>query len=150
MALLDPAERPDRVNTLVRRMGLALLALGLAACTTNATPSPLPTWPSVRIYNQTSVALTMVVNGSQVTVIPAESLIDPLASPLPARPWTIQLQSRSGRSIVTLDVAAGAITVGLDGQPGNLACGFVFLAVAGPLPVSEPAFTALPGAMPCD
>jgi hypothetical protein len=130
-------------------MVLGALALGIAACTTSVSPAPSPTSPPVRVYNQTSVAMTLVVNGSAIAVIPAESLADPVASPLPARPWAIRLQSPSGRPLVTLDVPAGDITVGLYGQPNNLACGFIFLAVAGPLPVSEPAFTALPGQLPC-
>jgi len=133
-----------------RRMLLAVLGLGLAACATTVSPVASPTSPPVRVYNQTSVALTLVVNGSAIAVIPAESLADPVASPLPARPWTIQLQSPSGRPLVTLDVPSGDITAGLYGEPNVLACGNIFLAVAGQLPISEPAFTSLPGQLPCD
>jgi hypothetical protein len=112
-------------------------------------PAPSPAEPPVRVYNQTSVALTLVVNGSAVAVVPAEGLADPVTAPMPGRPWTIQLQSPSGRPLVTLDVPADDITVPLYGQPGNLACGLIVLAVGGSLPVSEPAFSPALGAAPC-
>jgi len=126
------------------------LTWALAACTTAVAPSATPTWPPVRVSNQTSVPVTLVVNGATITVIPAGGVVDPVLSPLPDRPWAMQLQSPSGRPLVTLDVPAGNITVGLNGGPGILACGFIYLAVAGPLPNGGPAFTALPGATPCD
>jgi hypothetical protein len=149
MALPGGTQPRNRVQVLARWLVFAVLAFGLAGCTANVTPSP-SAFPPVRVYNQTSVPVTLVVNGSVIAVIPAEGLADPMASPLPARPWAIELQSPSGRSLVTLSVPAGDITVGLYGRPENVACGWIFLAVAGPLPVSEPSFGAIPGAISCD
>jgi hypothetical protein len=150
MTLPGRVERRNGLDILARRLMFAGIALALAACIADVSPSPSATLPPVRVYNQTSVAITLVVNGSTVAVIPAEGLADPVASPLSARPWAIQLESPSGRSLVTLNVPSADITVGLYGTPGNLACGMIFLAVAGPLPISEPAFSPIPGATPCD
>jgi hypothetical protein len=131
---------------------LAAIAVGLSigACTSITTPFPSPTFPVVRVSNQTSIAVTLVVNGSAVAVIPPGEVADPVPSPLPVRPWVIQLKSPSGNLLQSVSVPSGDIAVGMFPDPPNLACGLLYLVVAGQLPAGGPAFTPLASAQPCD
>jgi hypothetical protein len=131
------------------RLMVTALAIGLAACTTSVTPASSPAWPPVRVYNATSIPVALVVNGSAVAVIPAEGLADPVASPFPDRPWVIELRSPSGGVLLAVDVPSGPITGGI-WPIAALQCGRIEVAIAGQLPISEPAYSAAAGPSPCD
>lgn len=125
------------------------LILGLGACATVPTPPPSALVPLVRVYNQSTVPVTLVVNGSPVALISARSLADPVRASFPDRPWDIQLKLPSGRSLETLQIPAGTITVG-SFVTGASQCGSIYLAVADPLPAGEPAFSPDPSAASCE
>ncbi len=148
MALLGWGQVSQRLAVLARRLVLAGLAVGLAACSTSVSPSPSPGWPPVGVWNETSVAVTLVVNGSDTAVIQAGALVWPVAAGFPARPWKLQVHSPSGRTLVTLDVAAGPVVTGQYGD-ADLSCGRLWVWTSGPPPGGGPADMA-PGTAPCD
>ena len=87
---------------------IALVTAGLAAgCQAGASPSPsAASQPPLSISNGTSIPVTLVVNGSVVETVPPGDRRDPITAPLPARPWTIETRSPSGRVLSTLTVGA--------------------------------------------
>lgn len=75
--------------------------------TAASAPSPSGTQqPPLSISNGTSIPVTLLVNGSVVETVAPGDRQDPIAAPLPARPWTIEARSPSGRVLSTLTVAA--------------------------------------------
>lgn len=106
---------------------LVLAAAGVASgCQANASPSPWPSpWPPLSISNETSIAITLVVNGAVVATVPPGTLEDPVTAALPQRPWTIETRSPSGRVVSTLTVGAtDPITINAGrGVRVDLSCG---------------------------
>lgn len=83
------------------------------------TPSPAPPTPSasapsatsfpLSISNGTSIAVTIVVNGTDVETIPPGGYADPLTAALPALPWSVETRSPSGRVLSQMTVNAGDV-----------------------------------------
>ena len=87
-----------RVRVLALTLLTASLATGCqatesttqAASPTPAAPSQPPSRPPLSISNQTSIPVTLVVNGSVVETVAPGNQQDPIAAALPPRPWTIE------------------------------------------------------------
>jgi hypothetical protein len=59
------------------------------------------------IQNGTTIAVTLVVNGSVIEIVPPGGYEDPIKGNLPAMPWTVEIRSPAGRTMTTLDVHNG-------------------------------------------
>jgi hypothetical protein len=85
---------------------LMLIAL-LSGCS-SAVPGNLLL---LSISNQTTLTVTLVVNGQRVGDFPPASHEDPIdPSRLPAPPWQVTALTRSGRVLLTLEVRPGDVT----------------------------------------
>jgi len=118
------------MNGSVRRYGgivLALVTAGFAAgCQEGTSPSPsAASQPPLSISNGTSIPVTLVVNGSVVETVAPGGRQDPITAPLPARPWTIEARSPSGRVLSTLTVGAADYISSASGRAvrADLSCG---------------------------
>jgi len=113
---------------------LACLALTATAC------GPiLPTAPStgpdytLNVNNDTTLVLTIVVNGQPISVVGVKTAAAFQPVGLPALPWLVEARSSRGRLVLRLGVAVGSVTdtVGPNGEhehgaPGarvDLSCG---------------------------
>lgn len=79
------------------------------------------------------MTVNVVVNGQQVWTAPpsGSSMVDVVA--LPKGPWTVQVQSPTGRVLATLEVT----TIARDRSTGDivdLSCGRLILWAGGPIP----------------
>jgi hypothetical protein len=80
-----------------------LLGLALAACS----PGPAATAStSLGIENGTTLFLTLVVNGQTAATLPPGGSEESSAN-LPARPWTVEARTASGRVLATMFVGLG-------------------------------------------
>jgi hypothetical protein len=70
------------------------------------TPNPPMT---LSVSNGTTIAVSLVVNGSVVETVPPGGHEDPIKAKLPALPWNVQMRSPSGRVLSTLSVHAGDV-----------------------------------------
>ena len=120
------------------------------AAITNETAPPQATFPplSLSISNGTTIAVTVVVNGDVVVVVPPGSGQDPIEAALPAPPWNVETRSPSGRVLSSMTVNPGDVWVadfgnGSSGSKGDavrvdLSCGRLDLwsgpPMAGPAP----------------
>lgn len=139
-----------------RRIALAaIVALAAASCggptpTPSATASPPTTLRStVSVANGTTVPVTIAVNGTVLGTVPAGATEDPIRAVLPARPWTVEARSPSGRVLATLAVSAQdelSTTSGVAVRE-DLACGRLELWTGGPHG-GEPQVVPVPS-MPC-
>jgi hypothetical protein len=80
-----------------------LLGLALAACSPGTAPSPAT---SLGIENDTTVAVSLVVNGQTAATLPPGGSEESSAN-LPARPWTVEARTASGRVLATMFVGIG-------------------------------------------
>jgi hypothetical protein len=86
--------------------GMFLCSLVVAACSAKAPP------PSIGIANQSSLTVTLVVNGSPVTTLMPgfeTAAIDP--GTLPALPWHIEVQIGDGQGQILADVTGDGTAV---------------------------------------
>jgi hypothetical protein len=99
--------------------------------------------PQLSISNGTTIPVTLVINGVAIETVAPGSFQDPIAAPLPPRPWAIETRSPSGRVLSTLTVRADAPISSGTGLAVrvDLSCGRLDV-WAGP-PLSGPAF--IPG-----
>lgn len=106
--------------------------------------SPSGAWPPLSINNGTTITVTLLVNGSVVAVLPPGVQLDPVTATLPARPWTIETRSPSGRVLSTLSISATDYIDRQDGKAirADLSCGRLDL-WSGP-PMLGPAFVPGP------
>lgn len=75
-----------------------------------ATAAPGPTTTTtLSIGNWTTIAVTLVVNGSVVEVVPPGSYQDPVAVELPPLPWAVETRSPSGRVLSSMTVRPGDV-----------------------------------------
>ncbi len=128
----------------MRRLALGIV-LTLAACVVAPTSQP-PT--SLGIRNDTSVALTVVVNGTQVAAIgPGEVQSSVDAASLPPLPWTVKAQAPSGLALGTM-LTGPYQANDIESAVFALACGTITIwtgASAPPSPLDLPAeASALP------
>jgi hypothetical protein len=102
------------------------------------------------VNNATTVALTIAVNGTVVGSVAAGEIQNPIPTALPARPWTVEARSPSGRVLATL-------TVGPDDRISDqagvfnlefLACGQIGLWAGEP--IGDEPFPVGATPMPCD
>ena len=86
-----------------------------------ATPGVTP----LSVSNGTTIAVTLVVNGSVIETVAAGEVHDPVTATLSARPWAIETRSPSGRVLSTLMVSADATISETTGQAvrADLSCG---------------------------
>lgn len=111
----------------VARAAILLVAVIFAGCaspgpTPEATTAvPIPNEPSpttqvdsdsllgLGIWNETSVPVTLAVNGQIIETVPAQGPEHTIVAPLPSMPWTIEARSPSGRVLTQLDVEQAQI-----------------------------------------
>jgi hypothetical protein len=131
---------------------LALGALFVLICCGcgSLLPSVISSGPdyTLHVVNNTTLGLTIEVNGQNVGVVAARSGGAFTPTRLPGLPWTVNARPASGRVVLSLDVAAGSVieTVGPDGAtthraPGaraDLSCGRLDVYV-GSIPMLGPA-----------
>ena len=149
--------RCSRARTLgcrmFRRIGLvALIVLATAACggpVVTPPPTPVPLLPTVSVANGTSIPVAIAVNGTVVETMPAGTTEDPITATLPARPWTVEARSPSGRVLADLTVNAQDYIANNAGKAvrEDLACGRLDL-WSGP-PLLGPMFSP-DASKPCD
>jgi hypothetical protein len=128
-------------------VALASFAAILVAARPSSAKSPAPSSasaPPLSVSNETSIAVTLVINGTVLETVPAGVLQDPIPLPLPARPWTIETRSPSGRLLSTLAISVSdpiSIYTGR-GIRADLSCGRLDV-WSGPAPLG-PAFSPGP------
>lgn len=89
----------------VRLLLLPFIAVAVGACGVAPTPQP-PLLPTVSVANGTTILVTITINGVQVGTVPPGTTEHPIPATLPARPWTVEARSPSGRALATLTVSA--------------------------------------------
>ena len=136
----------------------ATVAIALAACAGPSAPSspsateeaPTPVAPSLSVANGTTVPVAIAVNGTVLETLPPGTTEDPLHATLPARPWTVEARSASGRVLVTLTVSATDYLSSTSGRfaGADLACGRLEIWAGAPVG-GGPTFIPDPS-KPCD
>ena len=105
---------------------------------------------AVNIDNGTTVPVTITVNGAVIATEPAGGAARIATEAFPARPWTIEARSPSGRVLASFTV--GTDTVISDqqsiGDVWFLVCGQLVLWAGGPPPDAPHPSPASPA--PCD
>jgi hypothetical protein len=86
-----------------------VLSLMVAGCVAaSGAPTPEPTQHiGLSIHNGTTMAVTIVVNGSVIETVPPGTSEDPIQGEMPAMPWAVEVRSPTGRVMTTLDVHPG-------------------------------------------
>jgi hypothetical protein len=142
-----------------RLLGLtATVAIALAACagpsatpspSTTPAPTPTPVLPVISVANGTTIPVAIAVNGTVVETVAAGTTEDPLRASLPARPWTVEARSPSGRVLATMTISVTDYISSTSGKlaRADLACGRLDV-WSGP-PALGPMFIADPS-KPCD
>jgi hypothetical protein len=112
-----------------------LVALAVAACAgPEVTPSPAQVvLPNFSVSNETTVPVTIAINGIVVGTLPAGSAENPIPAVLPSRPWTVEARSPSGRVLDTLTVTAQDYLAKF--ARADLACGRIDIWSGGPQPL---------------
>jgi hypothetical protein len=132
-------------------VGLSVIALTVASCSgPTATSAPTPSLlPTVSVANGTTVPVTITINSVHIGTVPPGTTEDPISATLPARPWTVDARSPSGRLLATLTVSAQDSISNNSGVAvrEDLACGRLDL-WSGP-PLLGPMFSPDPS-KPCD
>jgi hypothetical protein len=133
------------VARVVRLVVAGLVALVVAACgSLFPTPPGSPAFGSdIDVGNGTDLDVTILVNGSDVGVAPAHLNTTIPADRLPAKPWSVQAQTASGRSLLSFKVAPGEVfsttgpggdtTTSGAGSRVDLSCGRLDVTVGGPM-----------------
>ena len=112
------------------RLLLALpLSWVLAACGPSAgTPASASQATSVSsqvltklwVNNDTTIAVTIVVNGTKLETVPGNTVEQPIKADLPPLPWHVEAVSPSGRLLTSLDVHYPPAAVRVDLSCGRL------------------------------
>ncbi len=140
----------------MRRLGwvaAVATAVIVSACSA-AAPTPAPsasaTGATFSVANGTTVPVTIAVNGTVIETVPAQTTEDPIKASVPARPWTVEARSPSGRVLATMTVAPNDYLSSTSGRVGSadLACGRLVLWAGAPL-TGGPTFMPDPS-KPCD
>jgi hypothetical protein len=116
-----------------RRGSLAVVAFLVAACGyspgphyfgTTDQPTATPS-AGVSVDNETTIPVTVSVNGTLIATVPAGTMEDPIPAELPARPWMIEARSASGRLLATLTVRMQDVISSTSGDAvrEDLTCG---------------------------
>jgi hypothetical protein len=102
-------------------------------------PTPGATLPPLSISNNTTLAVTFVVNGKLVATVAPGVQIDPVSSAeLPPLPWAVEARSPSGRVLVSMRVHLGDVRIGENSASGDgaridLSCGRLDIWVGPPM-----------------
>ncbi len=95
---------------------VVLIAGTLSGCVGAGGPSassPLPstsgTQMTLNIENDTTIAVTLVVNGKVIEILPAGGYEAPIKAQLPGLPWNVETRSPSGRVLSSMTVSAGDV-----------------------------------------
>jgi hypothetical protein len=141
-----------------RLLGLAAtVAIALAACAgpsatppPSTTPTPTPVLPVISVANGTTIPVAIAVNGTVVESVAAGTTEDPLRASLPARPWTLEARSPSGRVLAMMTVSVTDYISSTSGRAASadLACGRLEI-WSGPSLGGGPTFIPDPS-KPCD
>ena len=85
---------------------LILMAMVAGSCFGGSPSEPPATLAptTLSIANGTTIAVTLVVNGSVVEVVAPGGYEDPIKAVLPALPWTIETRSPTGRVLSSMTV----------------------------------------------
>lgn len=96
-----------------------------------------------------TATVAIAVNGTLVETVAPGTTEDPIPATLPARPWTVEARSPSGRVLATMTVSASDYISSTGGRfsCADLACGRLDV-WSGP-PVLGPTFSPDPS-KPCD
>jgi len=109
-------------------LAVVLSVIALAGCGTTTSPMPSatpPLLPTVSVANGTNILVAIAVNGTVVETVPPGTTEDPIPATLPARPWTVEARSPSGKVLATLTVSAQDFISANSGAAvrEDLACG---------------------------
>ena len=128
------------------RLAIAgLVAVVVAACgSLFPTPPGSPAFDTeIQVVNDTKLVVTIAVNGADLGVVPAHEAATIPSSVLPAKPWSVEARSPSGRVLLTFKVQPGAVTRTTDsngattmtgaGSRADLSCGRLDVTVGGPM-----------------
>lgn len=120
-----------------------------AIASPSATRAPAATQPAISVANGTTVPVAIAVNGTVVETVPVGTTEDPIHATLPARPWTVEARSPSGRVLATMTVSANDFISSTSGKAvrEDHACGRLDV-WSGP-PLLGPMFSPDPS-KPCD
>jgi hypothetical protein len=114
-----------------------VVGVALAACagpSPTALPSATTSPVGISVANGTTVPVAIAVNGTVVETVPPGTTEAPLRASLPARPWSVEARSPSGRVLAVFAVPAGD-AVSADASVGaieDLACGSLAVWAGGP------------------
>ena len=136
----------------LRISAVALVAMAVAACgSLFPTPPGSPTFNAeIQVVNDTKLAVTIGVNGADLGVVPAHEATTIPSSALPAKPWSVEARSPSGRVLLAFTVQPGEVTRTTTpdgvttmtgaGSRADLSCGRLDVTVGGPMmgPVHAP------------
>jgi hypothetical protein len=121
----------------MRRLALLALAAAVVACgapppTSQPSATGLPV--GINIANGTTVPVTIVVNGTLVGTVPPGATEVPVRAELPARPWSVEARSPTGRVLAAFTVPSGDAVSSESsvGAAEDLACGTLDLWAGGP------------------
>jgi hypothetical protein len=81
----------------------------LVGCTTTLPPARLPPTHSLEVGNGTTLAVTLVVNGTALRVIPPGGSASIPVGELPLLPYAIEARSPRGRVLTSMTVNAGDV-----------------------------------------
>ena len=121
----------------VRRLWVLVAAVALAACagpSPTGTPAATTSPVGISVANGTTVPVAIAVNGTVVETVPPGTDEAPLRAALPARPWSVEARSPSGRVLAAFAVPAGDAVSGQAsvGAIEDLACGTLAVWAGGP------------------
>lgn len=112
-------------QALVALIGSGPLPFPVEEVANNVAPAVRPGVTPLSISNGTSIAITLVINGGVIETLAPGETHDPITATLPAKPWTIETWSPSGRVLSTLTVSADATISDTTGRAVrvDLSCG---------------------------
>ncbi len=123
-------------------LSLVLVTGIVGACTATAPPSPVQTArpiptspPTLGVYNGTTIAVKLKVNGADIQSFAASERVDPVpVAKMPALPWDAEVTTVNGRVLVRLAVKEGDVT-GSRGVAArvDLSCGRIDVYAGPPL-----------------
>src|SRR2546430_4652249 len=86
-------------------LGLILVVAVVAACA----PAPTGIPHDLVVSNQTSISVTLVVNGASVRTVQPRSDERILVRDLPAQPWFVEARTSAGRVLSAMTVRPGDV-----------------------------------------
>jgi hypothetical protein len=105
-------KRLGRLTAVVLPLALAGCVSATGAGTAGSSQTPGSSQGmKLSVGNWTTIAVTLVVNGSVIETIPPGGYEDPIKASLPAMPWNVETRSPTGRVLSTLVVHEGDYTV---------------------------------------